>query len=452
MRRNRQPRFWCGLACLSLCILANHGLVWGEGAGELAGEAEGVSVEPALDAGSGAVSSGPAWAPHGSFFSRWEPRRGYDLGPAEGSDYVRYRARLGVDGSDLVRQGALSAGVRWSAQAGGLYGIGGDTLDHPEVGAYEATLELRHGTQRLQVGRFEMSYGEEVIIGAVGWHHLGRSFDGLRWQWRPAQGPQVDIFATTLHEGATLGVLGTPLGAGDHYFTGLYVGLAPMLPAQLELDLYTLQRIRPATDRPALGGEEAPEQLELAIEVTLGARFKGTFGMVDARAEGGVQRGHRRAAELRRDVAAWHGVAEVGVQPTSAWPRLALQAAYATGDDPDTADDEAWQTPFSTAHRWLGWTDIVGPRSNIQALSGHVSYRPLAALLLSTDVHHFTRPVGPEGSSAAFGTEVNVGAGYTLARGLIVRAAYGAFVPSSESFADDDDLRHFGELELRLTF
>ncbi len=37
----------------------------------------------------------------------------------------------------------------------------------------------------LQAGRFEVSYGTERFFGAVGWHFVGRSFDGVRFNIAP---------------------------------------------------------------------------------------------------------------------------------------------------------------------------------------------------------------------------------------------------------------------------
>lgn len=408
-----------------------------------------------------AAAGGPVgWRPHGSLFTRWETRRGYSLEGADASDYVRYRARVGAANPRVVAGEGVHAGVRFTAQSAGMHGIGGDTLEQPALGLHEATINIGRGIHELQAGRFEMSYGEEVIIGAVGWHPLGRAFDGARWRMRPDEAPEIDVFATTLQEGARLGLPGTPLGAGDHLFTGVYNMFAPLLPGDFEFDAYALQRIRPATDvaadrDPDAGAEPEDaglERLPGAVEWTFGARLKGSVDILDARAEGGTQQGHRVTNHGRRSVSAWHALAELGVRPSDTLPRAAVQVFHASGDDPASTTDNAWQTPFATGHRWLGWTDIAGGRTNIQGIAGHLSHTPLPQLGLTADIHRFIRPVGAGGDSSGFGTEVNAGMAWTLARGLVLRGAWGTFLPDSSTFGDDTDPRHFAEVELRLTF
>jgi hypothetical protein len=48
----------------------------------------------------------------------------------------------------------------------------------------------------LQAGRFEMVYGTERFFGAVGWHYIGRSWDGARIRLKP--GFNLDVFALTM--------------------------------------------------------------------------------------------------------------------------------------------------------------------------------------------------------------------------------------------------------------
>jgi hypothetical protein len=50
----------------------------------------------------------------------------------------------------------------------------------------------------LQAGRFEMVYGTERFFGAVGWHYVGRAWDGARLSLKP--GFKLDLFALTMLE------------------------------------------------------------------------------------------------------------------------------------------------------------------------------------------------------------------------------------------------------------
>ena len=51
----------------------------------------------------------------------------------------------------------------------------------------------------VQAGRFEVKYGTERFFGAVGWHYVGRSFDGVRFTIDPDDF-DLDLFALTLDE------------------------------------------------------------------------------------------------------------------------------------------------------------------------------------------------------------------------------------------------------------
>jgi len=51
----------------------------------------------------------------------------------------------------------------------------------------------------IQAGRFEVSYGTQRFIGAVGWHFVGRSFDGIRFVVAP-KGFNLQLFALTVKE------------------------------------------------------------------------------------------------------------------------------------------------------------------------------------------------------------------------------------------------------------
>ena len=44
--------------------------------------------------------------------------------------------------------------------------------------AYFSVNKLFDLPLNLKLGRMELSYGPQRLIGAVGWHNVGRSFDG----------------------------------------------------------------------------------------------------------------------------------------------------------------------------------------------------------------------------------------------------------------------------------
>ena len=58
----------------------------------------------------------------------------------------------------------------------------------------------------VQAGRFEVVYGTERFFGAVGWHYVGRAFDGVRFSILP-ESWKFDLFGLTVYESADLTIL-----------------------------------------------------------------------------------------------------------------------------------------------------------------------------------------------------------------------------------------------------
>jgi len=381
----------------------------------------------------------------GTFFSRFETRRNYSPGDLDASDFFRYRARVGLTLTPPSFSDVIAVSARFAPQAGGFMHVGGDTLGDVELGLHEGFAMVHHDNFRVDLGRFEMNYGEQLMIGAVGWHHFGRAFDGARFHWAPADaGYFCDVFFTVLSEGV-VSDLGDPFGAGDQYFAGLYTGFGGLISDSMDLDLYVLTRTLPTTD--AL-------ELEGATQVTVGARNKGSAGAFFWRFEGGAQFGSRPTATPGPDatnpsVSAFQGDLELGVAPGEGDLRLSLEGFFASGDDPTTDDAEGWDHHFPTAHKWLGLMDFVGPRSNITGGAVHALYKAGSHWRFRLDAHAFNRNEVPDGVDGFLGTEIDLNIIYVLGGGFRTRLGYDIFLLNEP--ADADPL-HMVELEARLDF
>lgn len=383
------------------------------------------------------VETAPQIGVSGFFFSRYELRDGYAQVPVladdVGSDLVRYRAQLGLDIG--VLDGPLDVDVRFVPQAGGFWYIGGDDLVDPVLGLHEGVVEVSRNGFALEVGRFEMVYGDHLVIGNVGWHHLGRAFDGVRASF-DAGDATVDVFATVLDEGVFRDpALVDPVGAGDTYFTGVYGKLGGLIGHGLELDLYALSRIRPGNDAVTDEmGDPLVAEGETSADVTPGVRFKGRAGVVDFRLETGLQLGTRSTPGTdAADVFAYHVDAEVGLDlRKTAHVRVSAEGFYASGDDPETPEIEAWDQLYPTAHKWMGLMDVVGARSNIYGGVAHLQsvFGPVAVGL---DTHVFFRPFPADGDDY-LGTELDLGAAWTIAKPITLRGLYGIFIAEEENY------------------
>ena len=63
----------------------------------------------------------------------------------------------------------------------------------------------------LKLGRSEISYSNQRLIGAVGWHNVGRSLDGATLAYESGLGP-IDLFSFQINEDLMAGNI------GDIYF------------------------------------------------------------------------------------------------------------------------------------------------------------------------------------------------------------------------------------------
>ena len=146
----------------------------------------------------------------------------------------------------------------------------------------------------LKVGRQELSYGEERLVGAFGWNNIGRVFDAakVRWQneWFGA-----DFFTSRI----VIPEDGRFNTDNDHeYFSGIYASSAKI--PRNTLDLYFLARnadVKAAADRPS---PQFPQPSARDI-YTVGGRLKslpGQFHGFDYALEGAFQFGNFRDPRL----------------------------------------------------------------------------------------------------------------------------------------------------------
>lgn len=420
--------------------------------------------------------------PTGSFFGRYEVRANYDkdgvsrLRFTEGDAFF-YRARLGLATTPIEVTPGTNVVFQFTPQAAGVLGTLANTVTDAALGLHEGYLRVATSSFRYDIGRFEMNYGDALVIGDLGWNETGRSFDGMRARVSPngPTGYYVDVFGTQIDEGRPDVI--APFAGGDQYLLGLYAGIGPAITTGLELDLYLLGQIwSTAENAPITAGMPAGGvyERESAGEATFGIRAKQKIGSFDYRAEAGLQAGKRAGvfpamlmmgATPPTDIPsvksfAYQIDAEVGAWALEDKLRVGLEGAIASGDDPTTADkNEGWNELYPTAHKFLGLADIFhqGGQKRTNVMTGvlHVTAKPTADFALQLDGHIFTRPEGPGDNSFA-GAEIDTGLAYTIGKGLVAKAMYAVFVPDAELYPQgptaataDEELAHYLELELR---
>ncbi len=415
-----------------------------------------------------------AWSPiyTGSFFTRYELRSGYaDAGVQRAprfleGDAMFYRARFGVGTGPIEVGQGLSVSLQATPQASGVWGALPNTISDAAFDLHEGYARVAGRYVRFDAGRFELDYGEALVLGNLDWHQTGRTFDGARA--RVSSSPEsswIDLFVTQLEESRPAG---GGVFDGDLYFVGAYAGLGPSITKGLELDVYLLSRVWAETSTIALdptGATMGSYERERAAEATLGVRAKQKLGSFDYRFEGGLQAGSRPGAaptptdtppsttQAAADVLAYHADLELGVQVVSKL-RLSLEGMYASGDDPSTKKREGWDELYPTAHKFLGLSDAFfqagQKRTNVASGVLHITAKPTDALALTADAHVFSRLEEVSGEKGYAASELDLGAAYALGKGLTLRGLYAAFLPSADFYAADDPV-HYAELELRYT-
>ncbi len=236
-------------------------------------------------------------------------------------------------------------------------GTSGVTYD-PSLGVHEAYADYHPSDWfAFRAGRMVLSYGDELVIGALDWNNIGRSFDGFRTRFTLGAG-SLDVFATKITDNNT--VANT---AGDVDFYGIYNHLD--LGEQLKnFDLYLLYQ----QDATAA----TPTQLGAA-----GARAASKIDAFDYRAEYTKEFGN-----IFADTSAYQMDGEVGYTfDHSIKPRLGFEYFYA---------GKLYSQLYPTAHKWLGYADVLG-RRNLSGFVIHSEVQATKEMKVRFDFHRFNR-------------------------------------------------------------
>ncbi len=299
-----------------------------------------------------------------------------------------------------------------------------------------------------KVGRQELIYGDERLIGAFDWNNIGRVFDAAKLRY---ENPDfwVDAFVSrvVLINRDDINV------ANDYdWFSGVYSSTRTLIPKQ-ETQLYFLARNTSpqsptaTTGSPQRGGPTARDIY------TLGLRFQslpGQFGPWDYEGEFAGQLGDafdpgpNRRVDHRAFAA--HAAGGYTWTQTKLTPRAGLEYNFATGDsNPRDGEHQTFDNLFPTNHKFYGYMDFVSWQ-NIHNVRFNTSIKPLKALSVTLDYHLFwladtedffysvagqPRSTGGygirPGNDSFVGSELDLVATYKLTAFAILQAGYGHF-------------------------
>ena len=393
-------------------------------------------------------------------WSRFEIRNGYDgLGVSrtrfQEGDQTVFRARLTLQTAPLQLTDDITGSVYFAPQASGLWGTsgGGGTIGEANLGIYEGYFKLSSSMMEGKVGRFAMNYGEALIIGNLDWHQSGRAFDGVHLRFKPGA-VNIDAFVTQQTEGWPAP---EPFMAGDNYFWGLYGQFGKAIAEGLDLDAYLLGSSAAATDvqvADGMGGMMAVHK-DAATFLTFGARAKQSFGMFDYRAEAGLQFG-KQVGPATDNVSKFAYQADLEAGFTFApGTRLAINGAIASGNDPTSDTNGAWDELFPTTHKWFGLMDVIGFRTNILSANVKFNTKFTESLGFAVHGHVFSRleqpALGYVGDENLAGYEVNAMLKQNIGKYAFLHGLFGVFIPNSNHYATATTAQ-YGEAQAGLHF
>ena len=308
----------------------------------------------------------------------------------------------------------------------------------------------------LKLGRQELSYGDERLVGAFAWNNIGRVFDAAKVRWQTAW------FAAEAFGSKLVLPNDNNHNVWNDYssFCGLHV-TTKKLPKNTT-EVYFFARNEDIGSGTANTGAVLPFQLAAPAArdiYTLGARFKSTpgeFGKFDYTVEGAYQLGNWRAAAggPNTDHEAYAFVANLGYTfgDSAMTPRLAVEYNYASGDE-NAADGEhgTFDNLFPTNHKFYGYMDFLSWQ-NIHDVRLAYSMKPHPRLSVALEAHSYwlaettdsfynaggvARGGGGVGTGTGYainpsydnhiGYEVDLVVGYTLTKFAGLEAGYGHF-------------------------
>lgn len=404
-------------------------------------------------------------------------------------DGVLSRVRLGFDAS--LADGVSARVVLQN------YGTWGDDLFSPVGGAidgdeddievYEAFIKLdtvmpfegsggKDIPLTIAIGRMEITLGDEMLLGDDS-RYDGNSFDAVHLTTDTGDGLLLGLVLASVTEGDAVDMsaaAGSAVFAPgsvsgeevDTYLFGLYGTYKGV--KDTTIDGYVLVRDRNGTgDDLTFAGDPA---IVDELRYTLGARYVGKFEIaekqeLEVKGEIAAQFGDQGADG---DISAFGGELVVGWTPNKGAPEwetcIALNLAYASGDDDGTDDEDGRFDPlYGDVDGRLGKADYL-ILSNVLAYGLEVTTKPKGesgkvnlglGFLMATAVEEDDTMAGGQAGvpgDDAILTEVDVWAGYKVTDNLSLEAGVCYIMPDdylTGGGQDDEVTRIFLEASLK---
>lgn len=202
----------------------------------------------------------------------------------------------------------------------------------------------------VRLGRQELVYGDQRLVGHVSWLNTARTFDGARLVVR-TRGVKLDIFGTSV-----VRLLPSELdrSGNGNVFAGVYVSADHVVPRG-SVEPYVFVR----HDRDQLTEADIPGSLALT---TIGLRWTGGL---PSGFNYGIETALQRGSVGIDDIEAWAGHYQLRTPALSPLAmRVTAEYNYASGDtDPGDGIRGTFDQLYPTPHDKYGLADQVGWRN-----------------------------------------------------------------------------------------
>jgi hypothetical protein len=316
----------------------------------------------------------PSWMHFsGEYRIRPEEHTAYSFTPGKNDGFVLSRLRLNVEFTPTTWFDAFVQAQ--DSEAGGITPGHITTSIKDVFDLRQAYVQFQNGENgwiRFRVGRQELRYGQERLVGVSDWTNAPRVFDAFRLVLGTTKN-HVDLFSASV-------VVNNPVAFDNHTggmnFHGMYGSFSSLVP-KAHVEPYVFWKALPLvkSEEGTFGNENL---------WTYGFRWTGELPLnFDYTVEASKQGGN-----LSNDtIAAWAGYANLGysIPNIRLKPRFLIQYDYASGDN-KLKDGKVgtFDQLYPSNHDVFGLVDLFGWRNIIQQRAG-VEVKPANHLSVLAD-------------------------------------------------------------------
>ncbi len=326
-----------------------------------------------------------------------------------------------------------------------------------------------------KVGRQELAYGDERLIGTTPWNNFGRTFDAAKLHYEQGKF-WVDVFSSTvvyiLRDSFDYSDLFNGTGTHrDQVFSAIYGSTTALNPLTIDLYALLLDEHNPTVIVQGITypGTSLSTPGTRTDFVTFGTRLKTDLKKLhgwEYEGEFAFQAGQVSDLDLTAFAAHIGG----GYNFQCLWsPRLFAEYNYASGDhNPTDGNIETFQNLFPTNHPYYGYMDLFSWQ-NMHNPELSLKVKPCKQVGLETNFHWFwlantndawyrangttrVRPITP-GAPNYVGAELDVLMTFQPVKPLVIWLGYSHFFSggyvSATGPGDDAD---FGYAQATITF